>query len=56
MAEVKRTQREDTAAKITRTVRDQGYRACGYDANSSEYAIIKWTLDRVRDEMRKQGI
>lgn len=51
--QTKRTQREDSAAKATRIIRDRAYRMCGYDKDDPEYQIIVWTLSQVRNELRK---
>lgn len=46
--EVKRTSREDEIARITRTVRDQMYRRCGYNPQDPTYQAIKAALAQVR--------
>lgn len=51
--QVKRTLREDSAAKATRVIRDRAYRAVGYDRTDPEYRAIVWALSEVRDELRK---
>lgn len=53
--EIKRTQREDFAARVTRTVRDQAWRATGQNPNDEQYLAIKWALACVREEIRAQG-
>lgn len=52
MNQVKRTQREDQAARVTRIVRDRAYRACGYDKNDPDYIAIQWALAQIRLLMR----
>lgn len=49
---MKRTEREDEIARATRLVRDQAYRACGYDSEDETYRGIVWALSRVREEFR----
>lgn len=50
---MKRTLREDKIARITRLVRDQAYRACGYDNTDPQYTAVVWALGQVREEFRK---